>query len=127
MFGVSVTVLLQCECCQGQAGALVKLFAVAWCAWVLQLDMHLLIHVLIHSVLRSWLQLATYSHHVLCLHLKQVMDCMWEHSSWYAGRLESFFGAVTTKHSTTGKRKEPESKSKPAAKKGKMGGVGKKK
>ena len=44
-----------------------------------------------------------------------------------AGRLESFFGAVTTKHSTTGKRKEPDSKSKATAKKGKMGGVGKKK
>ena len=44
-----------------------------------------------------------------------------------AGRLESFFGAVTTKHSTTGKRKEPETKSKATAKKGKMGGVGKKK
>ena len=44
-----------------------------------------------------------------------------------AGRLESFFGAVTTKHSTTGKRKESEGKSKPAAKKGKTGGVGKKK
>ncbi|KAL3146724.1 Elongation of fatty acids protein 2 [Trebouxia sp. C0009 RCD-2024] len=43
------------------------------------------------------------------------------------GRLESFFGAVTTKHSTTGKRKEADSKSKPAAKRGKMGGVGKKK
>ncbi|DBA88491.1 hypothetical protein WJX79_008640 [Trebouxia sp. C0005] len=43
------------------------------------------------------------------------------------GRLESFFGAVTTKHSTTGKRKEPDSKSKATAKKGKMGGVGKKK
>jgi len=45
----------------------------------------------------------------------------------FAGRLESFFGAVTTKHSTTGKRKEPDSKSKATAKKGKMGGVGKKK
>lgn len=52
---------------------------------------------------------------------------VWRQHSWYAGRLESFFGAVTTKHSTTGKRKEADSKSKPAAKRGKMGGVGKKK
>jgi len=43
------------------------------------------------------------------------------------GRLESFFGAVTTKHSTTGKRKEPEVKGKAGAKKAKIGGVGKKK
>ena len=45
-----------------------------------------------------------------------------------SGRLESFFGSVTTKKSDTGKRKEPEkSKGKPGgpAKKGKSG-IGKK-
>ena len=56
------------------------------------------------------------------------MALLWgDRTAGNAGRLESFFGAVTTKHSTTGKRKEPDSKSKPAAKRGKMGGVGKKK
>lgn len=44
-----------------------------------------------------------------------------------SGRLESFFGAVTTKHSTTGKRKELEVKGKAGSKKAKIGGVGKKK
>ena len=45
-----------------------------------------------------------------------------------SGRLESFFGSVTTKKSDTGKRKEPEkSRGKPGApaKKGKSG-IGKK-
>ncbi len=47
---------------------------------------------------------------------------------WIAGRLESFFGAVTTKKSDTGKRKEPEKgkgKAGAPAKKGKSG-IGKK-
>ena len=48
-----------------------------------------------------------------------------------AGRLENFFGAITTKSSTTGKRKEPESTGKgkgaAAAKKSKAAGVGKSK
>ena len=52
-----------------------------------------------------------------------------------AGRLENFFGAITTKSSTTGKRKEPESTGKgtgkgkgaAAAKKAKAAGVGKSK
>ena len=44
--------------------------------------------------------------------------------TWIAGRLESFFGAVTTKKSDTGKRKEPEKgkgKAGVPAKKGKSG------
>ena len=48
-----------------------------------------------------------------------------------AGRLENFFGVITTKSSTTGKRKEPESTGKgkgaAAAKKSKAAGVGKSK
>ena len=48
-----------------------------------------------------------------------------------AGRLENFFGTITTKSSTTGKRKEPESTGKgkgaAAAKKSKGAGVGKSK
>ena len=51
-----------------------------------------------------------------------------EGSPSFAGRLESFFGAVSTKKSDTGKRKEPEKgkgKPGPPAKKGKSG-IGKK-
>ena len=43
------------------------------------------------------------------------------------GRLESFFGAPTTHHSTLSKRKAEEPKKGKPVKKGKAGGVGKKK
>lgn len=51
------------------------------------------------------------------------------HYSFYAGRLESFFGPVKTVPSGSGsKRKEPPAKKggKGGPKKGKLGGVGKK-
>lgn len=44
-----------------------------------------------------------------------------------AGRLDSFFGPPKVVSSTVGKRKDAGPAAKPAAKKGKAGGVGKKK
>ena len=71
----------------------------------------------------------------LCVHFaaKFPAECCWckagpDLPDCIAGRLESFFGAVTTKKSDTGKRKEPEKgkgKAGAPAKKGKSG-IGKK-